>query len=578
MKRIILLTLLLVTLINSGLFGQSKLKDKAIFLDAESWVLFEDYKEALPKYQQLLKSYPDNSNLKYRIGQCYTNTPGEKEKAISYLEAAINNINPDYKEGKFAETGAPYDALYYLANAYMINNHLDKALQTYRLFKKNLNPRVYDSNIVNLQIQSCLNAKELMEHPLFMNEKNLGHAVNGSGSEFNPVISDDENMLVFSRSGAFYDAILYSTRTNGQWSSPMNMNELLRVDRDLYPNSLSRDGKTLYIYNSADYDGDIYSSQFENGIWSPLVKLNDNINTRYWESHAAISHDNRKLYFTSNRKGTIGGLDIFVSTRDSTGDWGAAVNLGPVINTPYNEESPFLSKDDKTLFFSSRGHFNMGGYDVFYSTLLASGEWSAPLNIGYPVNSTDDDLFFNPLKDGFEGYYAIMDPGGSGKQDICRIEIFNDKHPGKFFVSGTSKAADLKNNIADSSKIGTTNIKTTDRNINVYKDPKSRGVLPVGVSKRIDEMRTKVTADTVPEPVEIVKAGDPKSNTEEETPGKGMTTEDRVKDAADIPSGNIAARMISGQYTLSWRTWILFGSGICFFFFILWRKSRKKEK
>ena len=228
--------------------------------------------------------------------------------------------------------------------------------------------------------------------------------INGVNNEFNPVISDKEDLLVFSRSQAFYDAILYSTKVNGQWTEPLNMNELLKVDRDLFPTSISKDGKDLYLYSSADYDGIIYTSRFENGTWSPLVKLNDNINTKYWESHATISHDNKKLYFTSNRKGTYGGLDIYVSNRDSTGDWGPAVNLGPVINTPYNEESPFLSDDDKTLFFSSRGHFNMGGYDIFYSTLLANGEWSVPLNVGYPLNSTDDDVFFKPLNQGYEGY------------------------------------------------------------------------------------------------------------------------------------------------------------------------------
>jgi tetratricopeptide (TPR) repeat protein len=141
MRRLVLFTLLLVTLINSDLFSQSKSENKLNFYDAESWILFEDYKEALPKYQELLKLYPDNSNYKYRIGQCYINTPGEKEKAISYLEDAVKKINPDYKEGKFRETGAPYDALYYLANAYRINNQLDKAVETYKLFKKILTPK-----------------------------------------------------------------------------------------------------------------------------------------------------------------------------------------------------------------------------------------------------------------------------------------------------------------------------------------------------------------------------------------------------------------------------------------------------
>jgi len=449
-------------LINIDVLSQSRVELKNNFYYAESRILFEDYKEALPSYLTLLKVYPTNANFKYRIGQCYINTSGEKEKAIRYLEDAVKNIDPDYKEGSFRETGAPYDALYYLANAYRINNQLDKALETYELFKKNLDPSIYDTAVVNLQIQSCINAKDLMKKPLYIKEKNLGDDINDGNSEFNPVVSDDENTLVFSKSEAFYDAILYSTRKNGKWSAPVNMNELLKVDRDIYPTSLSNDGKELYLYSSAEYDGIIYTTKYVNGTWTPLVKLNDNINTKYWESHATISHDGKNLYFTSNRKGTYGGLDIYVSGKDSVGDWGPAVNLGPVINTPYNEESPFLSKDDKTLFFSSRGHFNMGGYDVFYSTKLSNGEWSVPLNAGYPVNSTDDDVFFKPLNDGYEGYYAKDSHEGFGKQDIYRIEIFSKDHPRKFYIKGLVTIADLLSNFKDSIRISARN--TTDQN------------------------------------------------------------------------------------------------------------------
>jgi hypothetical protein len=472
-KRLVIITWLLATFINPELRSQSKEESRQNFFEAESWILFEAYQDALPLYLQLLKRYPNNSNYKYRIGQCYINIPGEKIKAVSYLEDAISNIDPKYKEGKFSESGAPYDALYYLANAYRINNQIDKALKTYELFRLNLNPAVYDTTVVNLQIQSCRNAKELMRMPLYLKVKNLGNVINSSNNDYNPVVSDKEDMIVYSRSQAFYDAILYSTKVNGVWTDPQNMNELLKVDRDLFPTSISKDGKDLYLYSSADYDGIIYTSRFENGKWSPLVKLNDNINTKYWESHATISHDNKKLYFTSNRKGTYGGLDIYVSSRDSTGDWGPAVNLGPTINTPYNEESPFLSQDDKTLFFSSRGHFNMGGYDIFYSTLLDNGEWSVPLNLGFPLNTTDDDVFFRPLNQGYEGYISKELPGGFGKQDIYRVEIFSNDHPRKFFVRGMVKVADLINNMNDSVKVSAMNIKNPDQTIIVYSNPKS---------------------------------------------------------------------------------------------------------
>jgi hypothetical protein len=442
-----------------------------MFYDAESWILFEDYKEALPLYQQLLKVDPTNSSYKYRIGQCYINTPGEKEKAVSYLEDAVLDISPDYREGRFSETHAPYDALYYLANAYRINNQIDKALSTYKRFRENMDTEVYDSSIVNLQIQSCLNAKDLMSNPLYIKESKLSNVINESNSEFNPVVSDNEDMLVFSRSQAFYDAIMYSRRENGNWTGPVNLNEMLKVDEGLFPTSMSSDGKTLYLYSSADYDGIIYSSHLVNGTWSPITRLNDHINTKYWESHATLSHDNKKLYFTSNRKGGYGGLDIYVSKRDSTGDWGPAENLGPVINTPYNEESPFLSQDDKTLFFASRGHFNMGGYDIFYSTILPDGKMSVPLNAGYPLNTTDDDVFFKPLKDGYEGYFAKESPGGYGRQDIYKIEIFSDNHPRKFLIRGMVKVADLMTNFNDSVRISAMNIKKPGQVLVAYADP-----------------------------------------------------------------------------------------------------------
>lgn len=472
MKKVFLTALFVSALMVPDLFPQSKLATRNSFFDAESWLVFEDYAEALRIYQELQKKMPDNYNIKYRIGQCYLNIPGEKSKSISFLEEASRHINPKYREGNFNETGAPTDVLYYLANAYRIDNQLDKAVETYKVFRKNLNPKIYDSTLVDFQIQTCLNAKELMKVPVYIREKNLGRNINDSKSEFNPVVSDKEELLVFSKSEAFYDAILYSVKRNGEWSAPMNMNEILRVDRDYFPTSLSKDGKDLYLYSSTDYDGIIYTTRFENGKWSPLVKLNDNINTKYWESHATISHDNKKLYFTSNRKGSYGeSLDIYVSSRDSTGDWGPARNLGPVINTIYNEESPFLSDDDKTLFFSSRGHFNIGGYDIFNSTLQPNGEWSVPLNIGYPMNTTDDETFFNPMKEGFEGYIARERTGGAGALDIYRVEIFNSAHPRRFYVKGMAKLSDLLANNRDSIKVSAMNIKDPDQTVIVYTDP-----------------------------------------------------------------------------------------------------------
>jgi len=474
MKRV-LLTFFLLACIFAESFPQIKGELKNNFYSAEMYVLYEEYKDALPLYQILLRVNPNNSNIKYRIGQCLINMPGRKQEAISYLEAAVKNINLKYKEGRFKETNAPYDAYYYLANAYRINNQLDKSLSTYELFKKNLDPQIYDTSVVNLQIESCKNAIELMRIPLFIKKENLGSLINNQYADINPVASGDENIMVYNKSEPFQEALYYTRKVNGKWTAPVNIIPYLGLgfeDKN-YATSLSEDGRELYIYRAGDdYDGNIFiTRRLDNDTWSNLVKLNDNINTKYWESHATISHDGKKLYFTSNRKGAYGGLDIYVSERDSTGDWGQSKNLGPTINTKYNEETPFLGKDDKTLFFSSRGHFNIGGYDIFYSTFLDNGEWSVPLNVGYPLNSTDDDVFFDPVNDGYQAYYALIDSGGYGLSDIYRIEIFSKDHPRKFFVRGIVQVKDLMTIFNDSVKISAFNLEDPNAKVVVYSNP-----------------------------------------------------------------------------------------------------------
>lgn len=443
MKTRNLLILLMALCLSLPAAGQQKSEIRDMFNQAEMFVLFEEYDEALPLYITLLSLYPDNAHLKYRIGQCYINIPGEKEKAIPFLEEAVRHISPRHREGRLREQNAPYDALYYLANAYRINNDLNKAIATYERFMENMDHRVYDSTIVQFQVQTCLNAMELIAKPLYVQSANLGATINDRYSETNPVVSAREEHLFFTRVLPFRRAIFWSQKTEGGWSGPVDIITQLNVDDKFYPTSLSRDGKTLYLYSDYDFVGNIYVSRLVDGQWTPVVKLNENINTKYWESHASESPDGKKLYFSSNRRDGYGGLDIYVSELDSAGNWGPARNMGPTVNTPYHEDTPFLTEDGKTLFFSSRGHYNMGGFDIFYSTLL-NNEWSTPLNAGYPLNTTDDDLFFMPLGKGFEGYIARFDDRGYGAQDIYRVEIFSDHNPRRFLIEGITRIEGLR--------------------------------------------------------------------------------------------------------------------------------------
>jgi hypothetical protein len=186
-----------------------------------------------------------------------------------------------------------------------------------------------------------------------------------------------------------------------------------------------------------------------------------------------MSKDGKKLYFTSNRRESLGGLDIFVSERDSTGNWGVPTNAGPVINTPYNEETPFLANNDRSLFFSSRGHLNMGGYDIFRSDLDASGNWGPPVNLGFPVNTTDDDLFFTPVGDGTRGYTAKFDPEGFGKMDLFFYEIFTDHNPRIFTVEGIASIDNLHPDFLEPVRITAINNADALRVVSAVTDPAS---------------------------------------------------------------------------------------------------------
>jgi len=432
---------------------------KQLFLAAESYFLFEEFNEALPLYLRIHRQEPNNDNVNFKIGVCFLNDPYQKNKSITYLEKAVENINPKFKENNFKEKAAPMEALFYLGNAYRVNNQLEKAKDYYRLFLNRMDPDIYDAELVNEQIKACENAARLMKKPIDYDVTNLSDRINTRFADENPVVSGDETKMAFISKLQFYDAVFYTEKVNGEWAPPRNIVPELGVDGDVYPTSLSYNGTEMYIYRNDDFIGNLYISRLVNGKWTPLEKLNDNINTRFWESHASISRDGKTLYFSSNRKGGFGGLDIYRSERQANGDWGPAVNLGPKINTKYNDDTPFITESGEKIFFSSYGHFNMGGYDIFMSVKGKDNSWQTPVNIGYPINTTDDDQFFNPLQNGQVAYYSKYNlEGGFGKHDIFRFIVYSPDFPRMFSVSGFLKVP------GDESKVDDINISVLKNN------------------------------------------------------------------------------------------------------------------
>ncbi|MDX9696569.1 MAG: hypothetical protein RBT49_12325, partial [Bacteroidales bacterium] len=457
-----------------------------MFLDADSWFYYEDYPEALPIFLKLYESDSLNYNVIYKIGFCYLHIDGQKSKSIPFLKKATERITDTYRENNYVEKRAPIDAFFYLGNAYLVNNQIEQAIDSYMGFqkivaqsKKLADKDIYDQEYLTRQINACKNAIEFKNNPVEFIAENAGTPINTKFDDFNPVISGDGNVLIFTTKLKFYDAIFYSKKVNGEWSYPVNIMSQLGVDNKTATSSLSYDGKILILYRDDNFDGNLYVSFFKNGEWTKIAPLGENINTKYWESNGSLSKDNTKLYFTSNRVGGYGDLDIYVSDIQPDGTWGIPKNLGPVINSRWNENSPFVTENGY-LFFTSEGHKGMGGYDVFYS-IKTGNTWSEPKNMGYPLNTTDDNIFFYPVMNAEYAYYAKYSGYGYGGEDIYKVILsnFSENSPLKIeaILSLNNevqiKQKDFKINIFDSSTSDTIAILSPDKDLdeNQFRTP-----------------------------------------------------------------------------------------------------------
>lgn len=387
------------------------------------------YTAALPHYLNAHKINPDNDLLNYKIGVCYLYS-GTKKKAQSFLEKSYK-LNPNVMP----------DLRYFLARSQHINYDFDKALEHFRAYRQSLNPKQLAAVSADLdkRINECLVGKELVANPVRVQIENVGSVVNSEYSDYSPIINADESILMFTSrrnnstggeldpmDGKYFEDIYISTKLAGQWAQPINPGQPLNTENHDAIVGLSPDGQRLFLYRG-DNGGDIYGCKLEGENWSKPERLDKNINTPFHESSAAFSYDLRTIYFVSNKPEGFGGHDIYVSMMmPKGGKWGPSINLGAVINTPLDEEGVFFHPDGKTLYFSSKGHKCMGGYDVFKS-VYENGQWSEPENLGYPINTTEDDVFFTITADGRFGYYSSGREGGQGSHDLYRIIFLGEE-------------------------------------------------------------------------------------------------------------------------------------------------------
>lgn len=439
MKKLILLlsfTLLvsgkLAATVNSAIDGDYK----RMYADAEEYFISENYTAALPLYLKL-DSINGNANLKFKIGFCYLYASTYKAKSIPYLEEAIKDVAKKYMEGEISEKQAPLATSYYLAKAYHYNYDFDKAIAMYQRYKTELgtDPKLQaDRDEIDHDIETCNNGKELIKHPKEIIVTNLGKEINSPFPDYSPVLSLDEKTIIFTSrrpeenknlkepNGQYFEDIFTSDFTNDKWENAKTIGDNINTTGHEATVNLSADGSKLLIYKDNNGNGDLYLSEFKSQAWSVPEYIGAPINTPSWESHACFSADNRILYFVSDRPGGFGGRDIYKCLKLPNGQWGPAENLSSIINTKYDEDGIFIHPDGKQIYFSSKGHKSMGGFDIF--TSIISGEnayWSEPVNVGYPINTPDDDVFYITAADGKRAYYSSDKEGGYGEKDIYLI-------------------------------------------------------------------------------------------------------------------------------------------------------------
>lgn len=357
-----------------------------------------------------------------------------KDLAVKYF-LRIYRQNPRYR----------FDLEYWIGRSYQYGLDFDKALDYFGRYKRKLeqNPSYAGNDKIALaevdrKIFESQNAKELLTQPKNLAITNIGREINSEFEDYAPVLSETETEVIFtsrrkdgnlspdvSDDNKPFEDIFYAKKNGEKWDDAANIGTTVNTlshDSNL---ALSPDGKTLFVYKTNN-GGDIYfSTRQPDGSWNAPQPLPGVINSSFRETSVSVTKDGKTLYFASDRPGGLGGSDIYSSTKDSRGEWTRSKNLGEKINTPFDEDSPFIDYDQKILYFSSQGGKGIGGFDIFKSTLLnaETNEWSDPENMGFPVNTPDDDIFFVASKDGQRGYYASVREDGMGYSDIYLISI-----------------------------------------------------------------------------------------------------------------------------------------------------------
>ncbi len=418
-------------------FRRGLISDKVLPVSVRDYlrVGYENFKTAMAPLMDAHRFNPKNARLNYMLGFIkFFDNPASKE-VLAHLQDAYR-LDPEVE----------FDLTYWLGWSHHMNANWDEAMKYYTIYltKLNAKPKSYGVEIedVTKKINECNSGKTYSAKPERVFVDNLGPSINTQYPEYSPSITADEETIIFTArrdnstggqkdaDAGYFEDLYIATKTNGKWQPSKLLSKNVNTEGHDASAGLSPDGSKLFVYRHSGKDGgDLYESTLFGADWEQPVHMNKNINTRYHESSVSLSFDGKRIYFVSDKTSGLGNRDIYSSEMDVKGEWGPAKNLGPDINTKYGEEGVFMHPDGKSMYFSSQGHDNMGGYDIFKST-FENGKWGKPVNLGYPINGPDDDVFFVVSGSGNRAYFSSSKQGGYGDKDIYKITFLGpEKQP-----------------------------------------------------------------------------------------------------------------------------------------------------
>jgi outer membrane protein OmpA-like peptidoglycan-associated protein/tetratricopeptide (TPR) repeat protein len=387
-----------------------------------------NYEEALSRFKHAISADKNFFEAYLLAGDVYFEMK-EYRNAAGFYQKAVS-IDPDFFPMVWFNMG----------NAWMALGEYEKAGISYSYLKDH--PEISDRyrEIISRKIKNCEFAIRAMQHPVPFNPEDLGRAINSGDDEYWPTLTADEQTLIFTRQvkknpegrrlpGNLREDFYVSYYREGEWTEAVNIGAPLNSDLNEGAPSVTADGRFIFFTACGREDGlgscDIYFAVRTGNRWGNPHNIGPPVNSSSWESQPSISPDGKTLYFSSNRKGGKGQMDIWYSNLGNDGSWGEPVNLGAIINTPGNEMSPFIHVDNRTLYFSSDGHTGLGGYDIFVSRRGDNGNWGEPENLGYPLNTHYDEIGLIVNARGDKGYFASDRMSGEVR-DIYTFEL----HPG----------------------------------------------------------------------------------------------------------------------------------------------------